>query len=70
VAYRVETREEVKKTTGHVIPSRSIVHVGPDTHVFNGSDHTAYMEVAADGEMYVKPLASGQIIIWFGEEGS
>lgn len=60
----------MKQHTGHVIPPTSITHLGPGTHIFNGSDHQAYVEVMESGELTVKPLPSGQLIIWFGEEGS
>lgn len=65
VAHRAEAVEEVKKTTGHVLPSYSIVHVGPNTHIFNGSDANAYVEVTDAGEVRVKPVKFGRIIIGF-----
>ena len=67
VAHRVETREEVKQHTGHIIPSHAIVHVSPNTHIFNGSDHRAYVEVSDAGELLIKPLDFGQLVISFGD---
>lgn len=63
VADGVEAGEEVKQTTWHVIPSCAIVHVTSKIHVFNPSDTDAHVEVTESGEIYVKPLTYGRLII-------
>lgn len=58
------------KTTWHVIPSCTIVHVTPKIHVFNPSDVNAHVEVTESGEIYVKPLDYGRLIIsYMGPDG-
>lgn len=58
----------MKSTKGHVIPSKTIVHVGPNVHAFNGSDGNAYIEVTESGEVRIAPLKSGQVIIQFAPD--
>lgn len=61
----------MKAVTGHVIPSCAIVHVRDNIHVFNPSDTAAYVEVTELGEVYVKPLTYGRLIIsYMGPEGT
>lgn len=71
VAEGVEAREKVKKVTGRYIPSQTIVHLGPNTHVFNGSDHNVYVEVVDDnGELRIRPpgIDAATLVIKFGAE--
>jgi hypothetical protein len=64
----VETREEVKTTTWHVLPSRAITHVAEHVAIFNDSDRDAHVEVLPSGEVIVKPLDFGRLIISFLSE--
>lgn len=53
----------MKTTTWHVIPSRVIVHVSPNTYIFNAGEQLAHVEVDDKGGMYIHPIASGQLVI-------
>lgn len=58
-------REKEVKTTWHVLPSRAIVHVTDSIHIFNDSDHNAHVELTSTGELHVKKLAFGRLIIGY-----
>lgn len=68
VADRVETGEEVK-TKWHVLPSHAITHVTDDIHIFNDSEHNAHVEVTSAGELHVKKLEFGRLVIGYTEPG-
>jgi len=53
----------MKTTTWHVLPSHVITHVTDRIAVFNDSDANAHVEVTADGELLVKPLDFGRLIV-------
>lgn len=58
----------MKNVTGHVLPAYTIIHVGPDTHIFNGSDQSVYVELTESGELHIiQPPKSGNLVIKFGE---
>lgn len=57
----------MKKHTGHAIPSHAIVHLSDNVHVYNDSYGNAYLEVTSDGEIQVKPIPFGRIIIGYTE---
>lgn len=68
-----DTRQvkRVKNVTGRVIPAHAIVHCGPDMHIFNGGDHSVYVEIVDDsGELRVKPPknGTGMLVVKFGSE--
>jgi hypothetical protein len=64
----VETREEVKTTTWHVLPSHEITHVTSRIAIFNDSDRDAHVEITSAGELLVKPLDFGRLLIAYLEE--
>lgn len=53
----------MKATTGRMLPAQTIVHCGPNLHIFNGSDHTVYVEVTDDGELRVKAPKTGPTML-------
>lgn len=61
-------QEKRVKTTWHVLPSYAITHVTDSITVFNDSDHTAHVEVTLNGEVIVKPIDFGRLIISFLSE--
>lgn len=68
-----DTRQvkRVKSVTGRLIPSQTIVHIGPNMHLFNGSDQNIYVEVVNDnGELRVRPPTHGAatLVIRFGTD--
>ena len=65
VANGVEKGEEVKTSTWHVLPSYEITHVTNDIHVFNDSEHVAHAELTPGGELHVKPIPFGRIVIGY-----
>lgn len=52
----------------HVIPSRRIVQLDSGVEIFNSSVNDAHVEVTPSGELHVKPMATGQLILHFGPE--
>lgn len=57
--------KKVKTTTWHVIPSRGVTHVTDHIHIFNDSDVSAHVELTPSGELHVKKLTSGRLIIGY-----
>ena len=55
----------MKTTTWHVLPSHEITHVTDDIAIFNDSEYTAHVEVTLNGEVIVKPIDFGRLIISF-----
>lgn len=51
------------KTTWHVLPSQTITHVTDNIHILNDSNHDAHVELALNGELHVKKLTLGRLII-------
>jgi hypothetical protein len=55
----------VKTTTWHVLPSYTITYVTESVTIFNDSDHVAHVEVLPGGEVIVKPIDFGRLIVSF-----
>ena len=55
----------MKPTTWHVLPSREITHVTDHIHIFNDSEHDAHVEVTSSGELIVKPIDYGRLLIGY-----
>ena len=55
----------MKTTTWHVLPSHEITHVTENIAIFNDSESTAHVEVTPGGEVIVKPIDYGRLIVSF-----
>lgn len=53
----------MKTTTWHVLPSHAMTYVTDEIIIFNDSDRDAHVELTPSGELRVKPLDFGRLVI-------